>query len=822
MSMPYFVATAPKVTVLRSLASTAFGVRKVDYPDGVDTPELDHESHEPGYVAALQGKRVGGFARRFIRADVSIVADGGDKAPFSDVERVLDDAAKRTSGEFFLETEVASSGLGPWLPFVDFQVGDLARVEVFGTPVVLPVTRIAPGVDDAGHESWTVHLGGQLVSDEQARLAESEQIRRNVDESWRELANVRAEAAKAHARAEQAEKRAVEEAGAAKEHARGLVDAESAARSSAVESVRREAAEDLAAETSAWQRALELEERARESGLTAEQQARFEAFEREQRAREREVQAAREDASNAVAAEERKRKQALQSGLSAEQAAREQALKLEAQKRESGLTAEQQARESGLSAEQQARQEALREEQQARQEALASGLSAEQAAREEALRVTREQWQEKLRLERIAREEGITAEQVARREALEAEQAERREGFKAAERAREFLTQEISQQRTSADERFKELRAFLTGAGKDQSDLVSALEGLNQQLRRNGAEPAPGLIPAYMQLNTELWEMQAKLNEALQQADEALKKGQEANATAIELNRRVGEQNARIAHANSELNQTTAEVARTNRELIQVQQAIAEMNRARIAQIEHDNAQRDKLFTQLQQQERATKAQRMRVFSLGSGSDSHWSYSSSTGRLVAKGSWRGDVQAVTTVNRQDSRGNRHNMLEAWEDQVPKRGGSRTYQVEVADGNGLIWYHVQPGQSRVISMDRANFTPNYAAWTQVDAFNVQSTGTHNFQARVIWDAVHRGANYQLRVSVDNRVVISDSSGTSWGPMWPWENGVRSQEAPLTSLDLRAGQRVKFEVYSDAQKSSSRVVQSAVCKAHWIDD
>ena len=530
-----------------------------------------------------------------------------------------------------------------------------------------------------------------------------------------------------------------------------------------VEGAREEARSLVAAERDARENALRLEERARESGLTAEQQARFEAFEREQQAREREVQAAREDASNAVAEEERKRKAALE-----------------------------------------------------------SGLSTEQAAREEALRLEREQWQEKLRLEREARKNGISAEQQARREALEAEQAARREGFKAADRAREFLTQEITQQRTSADERFKELRAFLTGAGKDQSDLVAALEGLNQQLRRNGAEPAPGLIPAYMQLNTELWAMQSKLNEALQQADEALKKGQEANATAIELNRRVGEQNTRISRANREASEAAAEAAQTNQELIKVQQAIAEMNRARIIQIEHDNAQRDKLFAQLQQQERAAKAQRMRVFALGSGGDSHWTYSTSNGRLVAKGSWRGDVQAVTTVNRQDSRGNRHNMLEAWEDQVPKRGGSRTYQVEVADSNGLVWYHVQPGQSRVISMDRANFTPNYASWHQVDAFNVQSTGTHNFQAHVIWDAVHRGANYQLRVSVDNRVVISDSSGTSWGPMWPWENGVRSQEAPLTSLDLRAGQRVKFEVYSDAQKSSSRVVQSAVCKAHWIDD
>ncbi|MGX7906846.1 hypothetical protein ACVNSK_11505, partial [Corynebacterium propinquum] len=282
------------------------------------------------------------------------------------------------------------------------------------------------------------------------------------------------------------------------------------------------------------------------------------------------------------------------------------------------------------------------------------------------------------------------------------------------------------------------------------------------------------------------------------------------------------EQNTRISRANREASEAAAEAAQTNQELIKVQQAIAEMNRVSIAQIKHDNAQRDKLFAQLQQQERAAKAQRMRVFALGSGSDSHWTYSTSNGRLVAKGSWRGDVQAVTTVERSDSRGNKHHMLEAWEDQVPKRGGSRTYQVEIASGNGLIWYHVQPGQSRVISMDRSSFTPNYASWHQVDAFNVQSTGTHNFQARVIWDAVHRGANYKLRVSVDNRVIMSDSSGTSWGPMWPWENGVRSQEAPLTSLDLRAGQRVKFEVYSDAQKSSSRVVQSAVCKAHWIDD
>lgn len=682
------VADGGEMTVGRQLATYAFGQFQTILPDGEEQVESDSRLQN-GYIYRPDNPPSGRFDVGFVRADVSI--DLG--AQTSDLEDVIDTAQKRVAGEVYFEREISGPGLGRYRGGVDFEIGDLVWVEIWGKRLQLPVTSIEDYFD-SGALSERVHVGGQIISD-------VAQLKRHNDGLLQQIQNERAQLL-----------RRVE---GAREEARSLV----------------------AAERDARENALRLEERARESGLTAEQQARFEAFEREQAARE-------------------------------------------------------------------------------------ASISAEKQAREEALRAEREQRKEQLRLERVAREEGITAEQVARREALQAEQAARREGFKAAERAREFIKGEVQKSRTQADDRFKELRGFLTGAGEQQTDLVAALEGLNQQLRRNGAQPAPGLIPAYMQLNTELWQMQQEINDALQKADQALKKGQEANTTAIELNRRVAEQNARISHANQELSETTAEVAQTNRELIKVQQAVAEMNRAHINQIKHDNAQRDKLFAQLQQQERATKAQRMRVFSLGSGSDSHWSYSSSNGRLVAKGSWRGDVQAVTTVERSDSRGNKHHMLEAWEDQVPKRGGSRTYQVEIANGNGLIWYHVQPGQSRVISMDRANFTPNYAAWTQVDAFNVQSTGTHNFQARVIWDAVHRGANYQLRVSVDNRVVISDSSGTSWGPMWPWENGVRSQEAPLTSLDLRAGQRVKFEVYSDAQKSSSRVVQSAVCKAHWIDD
>lgn len=313
-----------------------------------------------------------------------------------------------------------------------------------------------------------------------------------------------------------------------------------------VEGAREEARSLVAAERDARENALRLEERARESGLTAEQQARFEAFEREQRAREREVQAVREHASNAVAEEGRKRKQALQ-----------------------------------------------------------SGLSAEQQAREEALRLTSEQWQEKLRLERIAREEGITAEQVARREALEAEQAKRRKGFKDAERAREFIKGEVTQARKQADDRFKELRGFLTGAGEQQTDLVAALEGLNQQLRRNGAQPAPGLIPAYVQLNTELWQMQSGINDALTKADKALKGGQEANAELIKLNSNLSEETRLRVNKQRELTeslQLRQNEIRENQRALQRQSATLSSQQSKLA--EQDALIRDQIRAQSSYQTR--------------------------------------------------------------------------------------------------------------------------------------------------------------------------------------------------------------------------
>ena len=194
-----------RVTVLRSLASSAFGAWVLELPDKIEVEDLYPPSapgNEPGFVAALSvsNGRVGGLARRFVRADVKITVEGehedelGDLAGLggstSTVDRVLSEASERVSGEFFLESDISKAGLNCWTPMVDFEVGDLVWVRVLGRFVRLPVTRIDPVVSEHDVVDWTVHVGGQVVSDDDARLAENDVVRAALVQDRRELAGV--------------------------------------------------------------------------------------------------------------------------------------------------------------------------------------------------------------------------------------------------------------------------------------------------------------------------------------------------------------------------------------------------------------------------------------------------------------------------------------------------------------------------------------------------------------------------------------------------------------------------------------------------------
>ncbi|MBK4141173.1 hypothetical protein GWO54_00910 [Corynebacterium macginleyi] len=338
MPTPYFVADSAQVTVLRSLASTAFGKYNLTLPEGVDLEDV-YEVAAPGnelaYVSSLgPRKRVGGMFRRFVRADVDITAKGEGTTPTSNVERVLDEAAQRTSGDFFLESDISLAGLGPWRPFEDFVVGDVANVDIWGRVVPLRVTRIEPKRTEHSDTDWAVHVGGQLVSDADARLAENADIYKAVVDDRRDLA-----------------------------------------------------------------------------GLDAKIQA---------------------ETSN--------------------------------------------------------------------------------------------------------RKQAISAESSARRADVES------------------------------------VRSVLTGGGEQQRDLLASLEGLNRQLKRNGEDPAPGLIPAYLQMNTQLWRVQQETNEALRRSDEALREGQKANTNLIRTNsarqQEIQQNQARLNAQSQRLSGVIADVQRRQPQFI--------------------------------------------------------------------------------------------------------------------------------------------------------------------------------------------------------------------------------------------------------------
>lgn len=397
MATPYFVADSAQVTVLRSLASTAFGKYGLKVPEGIDLEdvyEVSAAGNELAYVSSLGSKRrVGGMFRRFVRADVNVTAQGEGMVPASDVERVLDEAAKRVSGDFFLESDISKAGLGPWVPMVDFQVGDIANVEIWGRVVPLAVTRIEPKRTDHSDEDWSVHVGGQLLSDSEARLAENAEIYNAVVSDRRELAGldgkIRAET----------------------ENRKSAISAESQARESAIasEARRSDAYADAAVSgvesrlSESFQQSYERYSKALtrlgdtwrqelQDGLSAEQQARVEALRKEQLEREQagtdlrgQLEKALDDAvmeerglrdeaimnmaqnsQSAIESEAR----SLRAAISAESSAREQAISDEEEYRNAAIAAEKAARQKALAAEEQARSLAVSNEARARQKAI--------------------------------------------------------------------------------------------------------------------------------------------------------------------------------------------------------------------------------------------------------------------------------------------------------------------------------------------------------------------------------------------------------------------------------------------------------------------
>lgn len=164
------------------------------------------------------------------------------------------------------------------------------------------------------------------------------------------------------------------------------------------------------------------------------------------------------------------------------------------------------------------------------------------------------------------------ARERANREVERTIAQERRERVESVAKERKARKREISAESSARRADVESVRGVLTGGGEHQQDLLASLEGLNRQLKRNGEEPAPGLIPAYLQMNTQLWRVQQETNEALRRSDEALKKGQDANTNLIETNRRrqqeIQANQSRLEDQSRRLNNVIADVQRRQPQFI--------------------------------------------------------------------------------------------------------------------------------------------------------------------------------------------------------------------------------------------------------------
>lgn len=77
------------------------------------------------------------------------------------------------------------------------------------------------------------------------------------------------------------------------------------------------------------------------------------------------------------------------------------------------------------------------------------------------------------------------------------------------------------------------VREALGGVGASEATLVSQLAALNQQLQAQGEAQQPGLLPAYLDLNTRLWRQQKEIDAAQDATAKALKQAQDAQSSVV-------------------------------------------------------------------------------------------------------------------------------------------------------------------------------------------------------------------------------------------------------------------------------------------------
>lgn len=198
------VADGGDITAGRKTSTLTFGEFNVVLPEDVQQRDERDGRIKDGYVYRPDGE-FAPFDIGFARADVTVDL----QAKTSDLESVVDAAQSQADGDVFFERDITIVGLGGFVPGVDFQVGDIVTVELWGGLVrlALPVTDITLiSSDSEGVIAWRVHVGGMLISDLAELRRSNEELRRQVKSDGRSISQARSDASSAKSTADDAQR----------------------------------------------------------------------------------------------------------------------------------------------------------------------------------------------------------------------------------------------------------------------------------------------------------------------------------------------------------------------------------------------------------------------------------------------------------------------------------------------------------------------------------------------------------------------------------------------------------------------------------------
>lgn len=324
----------------------------------------------------------------------------------------------------------------------------------------------------------------------------------------------------------------------------------------------------------------------------------------------------------------------------------------------------------------------------------------------------------------------------------------------------------VAKERKARKADVESVRGVLTGEGEGQEDLLASLAALNKQLQETESDPQPGLIPAYIAMNTRLWELQ-----------------KEINAKNEEFQRLTAEIDA----------QQTAQIEQMQE--VQKQQALESQGRMR----------------ELMATPGGTSDPNVKVTREANGV---WRFSV---RDAVKGSMLHAKWYKGTFGRGES------VTVDFED-------IRVIDSDVLSFNPpmstpYIFLRWAEAQKKQVTVDRFSgpWSVSRSTWSNVLTVNAPAKTAEQVALRlkVTWSAATYDDTYGIRIRAGGR-VLQERMMEHLGPWSFLENGRRWMSVTVSNATVEPGEDITVDVYSTATLSGGRRVEQVELNGTWIEE